>query len=314
MAAQILPLALRSQLLQQLAAGERAGLALSQTLASLHLPPPQHAGLAQVQRAIARGETLSRAGARAGWFSPPSASQIAAGETAGCLAAVLQRLAAQENHWLLCWRECRARLALPLLLFLLSSLLAPLPALAAGTLSLGSALMGILIKALLIVALLYIPWQVYTAIRNEQPHGHWLLAGLMHIPIIQRYLWDYVLCRWLNHWAGLIHAGIDPASASAHSQVSMTLPQLQRACLQLSQLLQQGMAISVALLQLGWPWPASTISRISVAEASGTLADLLLNLAAEMQHQQSARLRKLSRLIPRVLYVLIGVGIVRGLV
>jgi general secretion pathway protein F len=124
---------LRATLFTQLATLSGAGIAPAQAWGMLRIQRRVDPLLAQVKRAVARGEYCWRQ--RAGVLTPLEAALIAAGENSGDPTPVFRKLGDYYTQRDTEWRQIRSRLTSPALLAVASLLIPPIPRLFAGTLT-----------------------------------------------------------------------------------------------------------------------------------------------------------------------------------
>src|SRR5450830_1271762 len=128
-----LPFQIRAELFTKLATMEKAGLPFMQALGLLRLPGTTNQRLSLMRKYINASIEISEAGQKAGVFTAFEASLVKVAMAAGSPAITYQKLADYYAIRAIQSRQLRSKLALPVLMLVLSVLIQPVPALINGT-------------------------------------------------------------------------------------------------------------------------------------------------------------------------------------
>jgi len=165
----ILTAHVRSRLFTQLATLEQAGIPPAQALTLIggDLPPKVHQRLTETAAALARGRGIAEAGESCGIWLPWEARVIRMAAIGGRLHSLFVSLSRHYADRAQRFGRLKNRLAFPLLILLLASLVAPFPALFQGTIG----PLGYLFRAFGPPLLLYgsLQWLVF-AYRQQVTH------------------------------------------------------------------------------------------------------------------------------------------------
>lgn len=136
-----LPLLVRAQLFQHLAAMEKAGLPAERAFALLQLGPAARERVATFRRLFARGVDPATAGANSGLFTVFESRLLRAAFSAGSPLPTYQRLAASLATRASQMATLRARLLLPAVVLAIALFVQPLPRLFSGAITGGGYLL-----------------------------------------------------------------------------------------------------------------------------------------------------------------------------
>ena len=319
----------------QLAASTRQWATLMR--AGLHLVPALHmlersaaAGLAPVLHAVRaeveRGSALSQALAQhPAQFSALYVGMVQAGERAGILDAMLERLASTLEANAALQRRVRGALAYPLAvgmiaLAVLVALLvlvvpvfeevfqafgAPLPWSTQLVLSVSRALTAHPATLLLVGALLA---SLYA---QAQRQPAWRLAWqrqLLNWPGVGPLLVLSVTARWAHTLSALLAAGVPLTEALPSAGQSAQHPVYQRIGTHLQRRVAQGGRLSEALAHTG-RFPPLLVQLCATGEDSGTLATMLARAAELLGEELDTRIASSARLIEPLVVVVLGAAI-----
>ncbi|MES2018928.1 MAG: type II secretion system F family protein [Pseudomonadota bacterium] len=130
-----LPLLLRAQLFQHLAAMEKAGMPADRSFALIDLGPAARARVADFRRQFARGTDPASAGANSGLFTVFETRLLRAAFSAGSPLPTYQRLANSLATRASQMSALRARLVLPAAILTIALLVQPIPRLFTGAIT-----------------------------------------------------------------------------------------------------------------------------------------------------------------------------------
>jgi len=251
---------------------------------------------------LARGQALAEAGRGAALFRPWEMPLIAAGSACGQLGAVYRCLARHHERRALFLRRLRTRLLLPLVLVLLALFLAPLPALARGTLDVGGYLARSLLPIALALAaalLLRQAWRL-AALRRAAPPGYGLLRRL---PGCGPLLLQLQQARGLSVLSLLLAGGLPAGQALRTTGTTLHDPGLRTGCVRAAQAAERGSAVAPLLTAAGLCSAASGRALIHSGEAAGELDAAIAGYAGLMEQDLALRLDLVAEWLPRLLYL-----------
>ena len=263
-------------------------------------------------------------------FDRMTCTLVAAGEQAGLLDLMLERIASYREKMLAIRSKVHSAMAYPLAILAIAGIVTILmltlviPAFETTFSSFGAALpwptrmlinlastfqtYGLWLITLLTLGIVavYHSWQ-------QRPHWQTRTDGwLLRLPGIGKLLQQAALARWSQTLASLIGAGIPlldalgPAGDSAGNRCFIAPTR------QIQQLLQQGTSFSSSLS--GHPvFSALTVQMVAVGEASGTLDDMLRKIADIYEREVNDTVSTLSNLMEPLMMLFLGL-IIGGMV
>lgn len=312
---------------RQLASLLGAGLPLRE---SLHLLAEDHprAGwrclLRSLSARIEQGHALSLAcGDFAAVFSPLYCAMLALGELTGRLDHCCRLLAEHESRRQQLQKKVRGAMRYPMVICLTAAgvvtlmltlilpefaglyagMNAPLPAPTRGLLTLAAAIGNHGVTWLLIAVLLY---GIYRRIGFYQPHlRQWLQAARLYLPWLGELMRQHNLHQLFQTLAITHQAGITLDNGLSTAARTLDNPCYRQAALALQQQIKQGFALHQALGQQRI-FPAHCRHLIKTGEYSGTLDDVLAQLA-RLHEQKTYRLAEaLAQLAEPLLLIMTG--------
>ncbi len=256
-------------------------------------------------------------------FDRMTCTLVAAGEQAGLLDLMLERIASYREKMLAIRGKVRSALAYPAAILGIAAIVTVLmltlviPAFESTFSSFGAAL----------------PWPTRMLIdiaRVFQAYGLWLIAlatfglaaayrawrqrplwqartddWLLHLPGIGKLLRQAALARWSQTLSSLISAGIplldalSPAGDSAGNRCFIAPTR------QIQRLLQQGTSLSASLSSQP-VFSALTIQMVAVGEASGALDEMLTKIADIYEREVNDTVSTLSNLLEPLMMLFLG--------
>ncbi len=318
---------------RQWAALLRAGVSMVPALEMLQRSTPQPSMasvLEQIQRGVESGQPLSQAlGQHPQVFGPLYVSMVHAGESAGILETMMERLAQtlEKNEKLRA--RLRAALTYPLVVVVLAlavlvlmllfvvpvfeevfqSFGADLPWATQMVVALSESLStsGPLVATSLLLALLF--WQRAQAVqrRIRGIRERWLLK----LPLLGPLIGTAVVARWAQTLSALLAAGVPLAEALGpvaqacdHSVYARVTGQLQRQ-------VAQGSRLSEGMAQSG-RFPDMLVQLCATGEETGAMDSLLARAGGLMETEVDDRVNGLSSLLEPLIIVLLG-GLIGGI-
>jgi type IV pilus assembly protein PilC len=319
---------------RQLAGLLRAGLPLAPSL-DLIAETPARGGLPRIVGGVARditqGVAFSEALARhPACFNTLYCQLVAVGELAGALPTVLARLADDRERAAAQHAKLRAALTYPVAALLLS------PAITAGLLigvvptfktildGFGAALPAPTLFVLALsdgVARWAVPFALsctgagllFTRLLNSAPAmRHAFDRAILKLPLVGSLLRSLAVARWSRALGTLLAAGT-PLSDAFNSLSSATGNRIfDTATVDIAARLQHGERLAAAMRAVGC-FPPDVVQPIAVAEESGALDSMLMDLATLGDRQVDERTSAFASLCEPVVIVVLG-ALVGGLV
>lgn len=314
----------------------KAGFPLDRALGTLAGSAPDaraRALLASLDDGIRRGQRFSDAAARAfataGGEAGSAGELVAileAGEAAGGLAPVLLNYADLLDRRLLFRRRLRGALFYPLLVaglavvvvaFLFVYVVPTITRLFEGTnlplplptrilIAVAGAIQVGWIPAVLVAAVA--AW--YARGRLATPEGRAALeAAVLRVPIVGGILARAACARWLRTFGTLLSNGVEILSALEIAGRTAASPRLQRAVREARPRIAEGIPIARAIAETG-VFPAVAVEALSIGESSGTLPQILLELATAWEGEVEASAERFADLLEPL--VLVGMGLLVG--
>jgi len=224
---------------------------------------------------------------------------IAAGWHSGRVEAVLDSVVVQRELWAQARSTIRSRLILPLIMLLMASLLAPLPALIAGT---GS-FTDYIINALTPLGIAFIVWRVIDGALAARTPG--LDSFMLTAPLISRVEKQRCLSEFASTLSLLVGAGTSVSSALEICARAASNSLYRAELLRCEKIVAQGNPISSAM-RPGNLWPHECISMIQIGEKSGTLDDALARMGKHYREEYSRAIEAFAAWLPRFMYALVA--------
>lgn len=319
---------------RQLASLLRAGLPLAPALDLLAQAPGPH-GLPRIAGALARELT---AGARFAdalahhpqQFGPLYRQLVAVGEASGALAAVLARVADDRERTAAQRSKVRAALTYPVVVLLLA--VAITAALLVGVVPTFSQIFdgfGAALPAptqfVLALSGAAARWSVPTAVclaagalafhgllRRSEPARIAFGRAMLHAPLAGSLLTTLCAARWSRALGTLLGAGTPLADAFESLTRASGNAYFDRASATIAQRLRRGERLAAAMRAAGC-FPADVTQPVAVAEESGALDAMLLDIASLADRQVDEKIALLSSLCEPLVIVVLG-ALIGGLV
>jgi general secretion pathway protein F len=298
-----LSLARRQLLFRALARAEHAGIPVTRALEPLRAET--RGRLAQrlelMQAALERGLPLGRAGRQAGLFTPWEGRVLESAANAGTIEAVLARLAdhhATRQRWV---QRVRSRLALPLLLLVVMSLVAPLPALIGQEIDAA----GYLRRALLPLVSLAVLVLVLTRVARRaqgQDLPRVLERLLLWIPGVGKMVRLRAQRDLLLNLALLLAAGRPAVEALREAVTTVRSPVLRGAWVRAAAEVEQGATVTDALRDAGGLDRRAGAPLVGAGEFSGSLDRMIEHHAEQLNERLDLLDDALAEWLPRLLY------------
>ena len=322
-----------AQMTRQLSALLKAGVPLLQSLHMLSRSLPS-AALTDVIQAVhddvASGQSLHSALARhPQQFSGLYTSMVQAGESAGILDTLMERLAntLEKNEALR--SQMRSALTYPLAVMVISAAVlvmilvfvvpvfqdvfnsfgAELPWTTQMVVDLSQALTNTG-PALLAVTVLG-GWWLKRPGQRDAAWQAWLNRSLLKTPLLGALIQSAVVARWAQTLSALLGAGVPLAEALGPVAQACDHPVYERITRQLQRQVAQGSSLSEAMGRTG-RFPPMIVQLCNTAEETGSMDTLLARAGSLMETELDDRIHALSSLLEPLIIVVLG-GLIGGI-
>ncbi len=254
-----------------------------------------------MQAALERGVPLGRAGRAAGLFTPWESRVLESAAGAGTLEAVLARHAEHLATRLRWHARLRRRLALPLALLVLLTLVVPLPALV------GQAIDGATYLRRALLPLAALTGVALVTVRLARRRDGRDLAGplervLLRVPGLGRMLRLRAQRDLLLNLALLLAAGRPAVDALREAATTGRSPALRGAWLQAAEAVERGATVTEALRDAGGLDRRAGAPLVGAGEFSGTLDRMVEHHAEQLDARLDLVDDTLAEWLPRLLY------------
>lgn len=305
---------IRAELFTKLATMEKAGLPFVQSLSLLRFSGITNRRLNLMRKHIQSAIEIPEAGQKAGVFTPFEASLIKVAMAAGSPASTYQKLADYYAIRAIQSRQLRSKLALPVLMLVLSILIQPIPELINGTF--GGYVSQVLVPLLavtLVASLIFHAryWLHATSLLPIKEVAHQLMRqlpvfGALHI---RRNMRDY-----FESLAFLLEAGMP--MQQAHGMAITTVrdvvitAELNKAGLYLK----TGETFAQTMYRVTFLKSAAAMHFIETGEAVGQLSEMLMRYTQQESAFLLQREKLLADWLPKIIYALITIWVAYGLI
>ena len=287
---------------------EQAGLPADKAFAVLALAAAEQKRLVEARKFLARGMDIATVGVKSCLFTPFESRLLRAALNAGSPASTYHRLADTYAAKAQQAAAIKSRMKMPLLVLLIALLVQPLPALVAGSLSIGAYLLHAM-RPLFALALVY-----FFAVRlsqranngNASASPSFIDTLLLRMPLFGTMHLRRNVADFVQSLALLLEAGVPMFDALPDAVGSIDNSVIRKAFATIKPRLIKGATLSEALaspcLELGYPGSDQLIGFIHTGEASGKLPEMLQRLAdgeaAALQDFQ----QQVADWLPRMIY------------
>ena len=299
---------LRAELFTQLHKLEAAGLPFDRAMALLSLTGEGQMRLQEMRRHLANGLVAASAGERAGVFTKLEARLIQAASNAGSPSAVYQRLADVCTDRAMQLSTMKARLMFPGAVFLMSLVLAPLPALVGGSIGLLGFVWAVVKPLALLAGLFYgLRWW-FRAQAGDDASGLRRRLPLYGPIFIRQNLRDF-----LDSLALLLEAGLSMQDALPTALDTVQDAAMRRDLRQVRPMVEKGSSLADCLRAVSWTSDVRLIEFVESGEAAGKLPEMLKRYAALETEAINAFFDQLAAWVPRVVYALVVLSVAYSL-
>ncbi|CAB3777567.1 type II secretion system F family protein [Pararobbsia alpina] len=323
-----------TRLLRQLASLLKAGLPLAPALQVLQTTAPRNETrqlLVEISRDVSRGQALSKAFARhPRAFGRLCCALVAVGEASGGLCDVLFRIAAQREKAAAQWARLRGALTYPVCLLtcgaaiagalthwvvptfadIFESFGASLPLATRVVLEISDTVGHVMPWACAGAALAYLALTLMLK-RSPRLRFAWH-TGLLALPVAGTLITRLFVARWCRALGTLLSAGTPLADAFDVLADVSGHPVFDAATRDAGRRIRRGQRLADALACTGC-FPAGIVQPIAVAEETGALDRLLIDLADLADQDLDTALVSAATLVEPAIIVILG-ALIGGLV
>ncbi|MFZ6656974.1 type II secretion system F family protein [Undibacterium sp. TJN19] len=310
-----LPFGVRADLLHQLAALSKAGIAPLRALALIKLPGGYQTRMLATLRGVTRGQNLAQAGQESGLWTPLEAGLLQAALAAGDPTSTYRRLAEHYQVKAQQLASIKSRMALPIFTGLLSLFVTPLPQLIGGTLTMAAYLWSVL-RPVLLCAILF-TGGVYAMRRLQMRPINARVSAidsiLLALPVFGKMHKQRNFCDFWQSIALLLEAGLPMFEAVPLALHGVNNVLLRRDLAQILPRMQKGATLADALRALPKINNSALLGMVQTGEASGSLPEMLDHYAKGENASLALQQKQVAEWIPRIAYGMIAAVIAYGI-
>lgn len=303
----------RAQLFSQLAQTEKAGLSASDSVRvmakSADRPLQQRLRLFREQ--LAAGKDIARAGLISGVFLSWEARMVQAAEASGKLAESYAGLARRHANRARRYQNLKRGMTLPLALFVLAVLAAPLPGLLLGNINFENYFLSTTGRLLLLFGSLYLlsrGWRRLGATGADNALFRLLLRTPWFGGLIRRQQQHDCLLSL----ALLLDAGVPAFQALGVAAESVSHPTLRAQFAGAENSARNGSSVTVALESSGILPDEQMKNLVEAGEFSGRLSEQLYRVADQLDEQLELQFKMVSDWVPKLVYLVIVLLFIMG--
>lgn len=303
-----LPLLVRAQLFQHLAAMEKAGVPVERAFALLDLGQAARMRIESFRRLFGRGVDPATAGANSGLFTVFETRLLRAAFAAGSPLPTYQRLAAHHATRASQMASLRARLVLPAAILALALFVQPLPLLINGALGIPGYVARTLVPLALIAFGAMLALRLNTWFASGAPGaGRGAIERIMlGLPLFGRLHLRRNTRDFVESLALLLEAGLGLFEALPHALDTVDNRTVRADLARLLPALKSGATLSQAVGRLRLVDSVQLFAFAHTGEESGTLPEMLLRYADAESEALAQAQNELMTWLPRFLYGMVA--------
>lgn len=260
---------------------------------------------------VAKGHSLSKSGKLTGFLTQWEIALIEVGEASGELESVLMKIADYYEHRHLAASRLQSRLTFPVAVLVMALILAPLPALVQGAVSLGSYVLTLMLQLSILFICLSKLLRQFTQASHTFRGGWWLKRALkdgqdgLFRKLFER---DY-----LQLFAMLADAGVDHRATLGILRPMFDNPMLSKSGRAAMAAIDKGRSLHEALATNRIIQRPDNLAVISSGEASGTLAASLKHQAELCSVEIDNTVDNYLSWAPKIFYCLVAIFIISNI-
>jgi general secretion pathway protein F len=290
----------------QLAAMEKAGLPFDTAFSLLHLPGDMEKRVQEFRKMTTKGLDVPTAGLKSGLFTKLEATVLRAAFEAGSPTLSYKRLATRLDHQARQASLIKSRSIMPLLILLIALVVQPLPALVAGSMTMGSYVLFVIrpfiFLALLVFLYQFISARLSTPTNNPTSIQISFSNFVTRIPIFGTMLVRRNVRDFYENLALMLEAGIPMFDALPLAVETVSLSVIRIEFNQLRPKMEHGLTLAQAVSDLRYQTNSSIQSYAQTGEGSGNLSDMLFRFADGESEAIAQFQSQLATWLPRALY------------
>ena len=309
-----LPYRIRAELFTQLSRMESAGLPFDRTLSVLHLAEAGQSRLIEMVSLLKRHDFAS-SGERSGLFTRLEARLIHAAMSSGSPAHMYGRLAECYTARAMQVASMKARMVMPVGVFLLALIIEPLPGLVGGSLGFFGYLFQVLGPLLIVAAIFFAArWWLSRQSRPVDEAKQKAASPLCSLPLLGGLIVRQNVRDYFESLALMLEAGLPMLDALPLALDTISEPPIKREFSRIAPRMAGGATLSQAVADLDFLGSAHSrqrlISFVHTGEQSGTLPEMLLRHTAMETGAINDSFELLATWAPRVLYGLVALWMI----
>ncbi len=304
----------RAFVFNHLATMENAGIPALQSFQHLKLNQEVAERVAKCRRLLNKGKDIAHAGNQAGLFDYLEFEIIHAASTAGCLGITYKRLAKIYTEKFTLQNRLRARMRLPILMFVLSLFLMRLPSLISNQIGSFQYLLGIMLPVLLVFVVVHLFKR-----RLQRPMHKPMLDQtrsiafdrcLLHLPIFGKMIARDNAKQFYESLSLLLEAGVAMFEAAPLAINTIWNTEVRRHFAPLSANLVDGFTLSKALESNALKGESQITDIIRSGEESGCLPEMLWRYVEAENEAQTQFREAIADWAPKIVYAIVAAYIV----
>lgn len=304
----------RALMFNHLATMENAGVPALQSFQHLKVNEKLTQRVAACRRLLNKGKDIAQAGNQAGLFNYFEFELIRAANAAGSLGASYKRLAKLYTEKSTLQKRLKARMRLPLLMFVLSLVLLRLPALVADRISSFQYILGILLPIILLFTVITVfKRRLQTPIQNPKQDEHNTVSfdrNLLRIPLFGEMIARDNARQFYESLSLLLEAGVAMFEAVPLATNTIWNAEVRQHFAPLTRQLLDGNRLSMALESNSLKGESQVIDLIRTGEESGCLPEMLWRHVESETEAQTQFREELANWAPKIMYGIVAAYIV----
>jgi type II secretory pathway component PulF len=250
-------------------------------------------------------------------LSDTERATVVAGWNGGRIEAVLDSVVAQRELWYSSRRHIRAQMIMPVLVLVIASFVAPVPAFIAGQLG----IIGYVASALTPLVLCFVGWTFLAKVLwgakpvsfggpKEPPAPPTSSDDYkLRLPVISVVERNRCLAEYSSCMGNLISAGVPITQALETCARAMSNGVYRQAVMRSAEVTRGGNLLSTSLFPTDI-WPLDFVAAVRVGEQSGKMDEVLLRYADSARENYVRAIDAFAQWLPRVIYGVIALFVI----
>lgn len=309
----------KAELFNQLAVMESAGMPLQQSIQSQVMGENQQLNdiLSHVLAELKAGKSFAIAGASAGLFTDIDKMMVQAATDSGKLEQMLKTLAEQYELRYGLAREMKAKMFMPVMVFVLAVFIAPISSLVAGTIDAGGYINATVFFLLKIALFCYVMMKLPGLLKDGALSGLGLSdmidSLLLKLPVFGTVCIKHELTKFFENLGLLLHAGIPLFDAMPKSVDTLGNRKIKKSFkTAIMKLKNQSATLTDSLI--GNEYIADeSIQFVRTGEQAGKLDESLMHYSKIAREQVTSSMQQIAAWIPRIIYGIICIYMIHSI-